>query len=219
MIKMEHVGFRYEGAEILHDVNFAMKDGEFVGILGPNGGGKSTFLRLALGLLKPINGTIQTQEKRIAYIAQTTSISDASFPASVEEVVSLGLVGPHLSWNYKENKNRLHDTLEEWGLAPFRKRLVNELSGGQLQRVKIAKAVIGEPSLLVLDEPDAGMDDESHHALLTMIQKQKARGTSILFVSHHPEDLHEADHVYFIEQGSLIDYAEELERGHHHVSL
>ena len=219
MIKMEHVEFRYEGTEILHDVNFAMKDGEFVGILGPNGGGKSTFLRLALGLLKPINGTIQTQEKRIAYIAQTTSISDASFPASVEEVVSLGLVGPHLGWNYKENKNRLHGTLEEWGLTPFRKRLVNELSGGQLQRVKIAKAVIGEPSLLVLDEPDAGMDDESHHALLTMIQKQKARGTSILFVSHHPEDLHEADHVYFIEQGSLIDYAEELERGHHHVSL
>ena len=219
MIQFEHVSFSYPGTPVLEDISFRLDDGKFVGILGPNGGGKSTFLRLALGLLKPVNGNITVKERKISYIAQTTSLSDSSFPATVEEVVSLGLVDNRISFHFKEKKQKVRKMLEDMNLYAYRKRLVNELSGGQLQRVKIAKALISEPSLVVLDEPDAGMDEKAHENLISIIEKLHEKKVGILFVSHHPHDLEKADVIYFIEQGKMLTYEKELERGHHHVDL
>lgn len=218
MIKFENVSFSFPDTPVLKDISFEMKDGEFVGILGPNGGGKSTFLRLCLSLLKPTAGTIVVNERRISYVAQTTSISDTSFPATVYETVSLGLVGLK-GLKYKERKERTTATLEKFNLLPLSKRLINELSGGQAQKVKIAKALIAEPSLLVLDEPDAGMDEEAHKFLIETIDEVHTSGVGILFVSHHPHDLEKAEKVYFIEDGNILTYEEEQERGHHHVDL
>lgn len=218
MIKFEDVSFSFPDTPVLKNANFEMKDGEFVGILGPNGGGKSTFLRLCLSLLKPTKGKVTVQEKRISYVAQTTSISDSSFPATVYETVSLGLVGLK-GLNGKERKARTNAILERFGLTSLSKRLISELSGGQAQKVKIAKALIAEPSLLVLDEPDAGMDEESHDFLVETIDEVHKNGVSILFVSHHPHDLENADQIYFIEDGTILTYEEEKERGHHHVDL
>ncbi len=219
MIQFKNVSFSYPDSPILQNIDFILHDGEFIGILGPNGGGKSTFLRLCLGLLKPSSGEIVKTDKRISYIAQTTSISDSSFPATVEEVVSLGLVDSHISFKRAEKKKKVNEMLEKMDLIPYRKRLVNELSGGQLQRVKIAKALISDPTLLVLDEPDAGMDEASHHHLISIIHELHEKKVTLLFVSHHPHDLEDADAVYFIEQGSILTYDQELERGHHHVDL
>lgn len=219
MIEFKDVSFSYPEAPVLHHVDFRMEDGDFVGILGPNGGGKSTFLKLALSLLKPTLGTININERRISYISQVTSISDASFPATVREVVSFGLVGTKPRLSGKQAKQRIDEALEQVHLKELEHRLVNELSGGQMQRVKIAKAIVSKPSLLVLDEPDAGMDEESHHALVHLIQDLHKEKVSILFVSHHPHDLEEADRIYFIEDGRMLTYEEELERGHHHASL
>lgn len=218
MIKFEDVSFSFPDTPVLKNANFEMEDGEFVGILGPNGGGKSTFLRLCLSLLKPTEGRVTVKEKRIAYVAQTTSISDSSFPATVYETVSLGLVGLK-GLSRKERKERTNAILERFGLTPLSKRLINELSGGQAQKVKIAKALISEPSLLVLDEPDAGMDEESHEFLVHTIDETHKSGVSIIFVSHHPHDLENADKIYFIEDGTILTYEEEKERGHHHVDL
>lgn len=219
MIQFEHVFFSYSENEVLQDVSFQLQDGDYIGILGPNGGGKSTFLKLCLGLLRPNSGKITRTDKRVSYIAQTTSISDSSFPATVEEVVSLGLVNKKTFFLTKEDKKKVSDMLERLHLTSLRKRLVNELSGGQLQRVKVAKALISSPTLIVLDEPDAGMDEASHHILVEDIEKLHEEKTSILFVSHHPEDLKNADSVYFIENGNLCTYEKELLRGHHHVNL
>ena len=219
MIQFEHVSFSYPDTPVLKDVCFHLEEGQFVGILGPNGGGKSTFLRLALGLLKPSSGTITRTDKKISYIAQTTAISDTSFPATVEEVIALGLVDSKIKLNFRERKKKVKEIMEKANLTPFRKRLVNELSGGQLQRVKIAKALISEPSLLVLDEPDAGMDEQAHENLVHIVHELHEKKTSILFVSHHPHDLEDADAIYFIEQGQIMTYEAELERGHHHVNL
>lgn len=219
MIKFENVSFSFPSIPVLEDIDFTLEDGQFIGILGPNGGGKSTFLRLALGLLKPSKGKITCDEKKISYIAQTTSLSDNSFPATVEEVVSLGLVDNHISFRYQEKKNKVREILEELDLYPFRKRLVNELSGGQMQRVKIAKALISSPSLIVLDEPDAGMDEKAHENLVSIIEHLHEKKIGILFVSHHPHDLEKADKIYFIEQGKILPYEKELERVHHHVDL
>ena len=218
MIVFENVSFSYPNTPVLSNVNFTMKDVEFGGILGPNGGGKSTFLRLALGLLKPSRGKVEIKERKISYIAQTTSLSDSSFPATVEEVVSLGLVDERIRIPWK-GKKKIEETLREMDLLPFRKRLISELSGGQLQRVKVAKAILSSPSLIVLDEPDAGMDEESHDHFVRLIENLHEKGIGVLFVSHHPHDLEKADTVYFIEQGQMLTYEHELERGHHHVDL
>ena len=219
MITFHDVSFSYPNIPVLHHVDFSLKEGEFVGILGPNGGGKSTFLKLCLGLLKPTLGTIEVKERRISYISQVTSISDASFPATVKEVVSFGLVGMKPRLSRKQQQERIEEVLEELKLTELSSRLVSELSGGQMQRVKIAKALVSNPSLLVLDEPDAGMDEESHHSLIHIIEELHDKKISILFVSHHPHDLEHADRIYFIEDGQMLTYQEELERGHHHASL
>lgn len=217
---MKNVSFSFPNNEVLENINFTLRDGEFVGILGPNGGGKSTFLKLVLGLLKPEKGSIEVTDKNISYISQTTNMNDSNFPATVREIVYLGLVQnkPTL-FSYKENKKKVDDILKELHLYELRNRLITTLSGGQFQRVKIAKALVNNPSLLILDEPDAGMDDESHHALIHLIEELHEKKINILFVSHHPHDLENADQIYFIENGQMLTYQEELERGHHHAAL
>jgi len=219
VIEFKNVSFSYEDSPTLHNVDFKMEDGQFIGILGPNGGGKSTILKLTLGLLSPASGTLTVTDKKIAYLSQTTSTSDRDFQCTVEELVSLGAISGKKLFLDKKDKAKVKKTLEDFGLYPLRKRLINELSGGQLQRVRVAKALVGDPSLLVFDEPDAGMDEENHHNLIHLIEDLHEQGKSILFVSHHPHDLEKADAIYFIEDGKILTYQEELERGHHHVSL
>ena len=219
MIEFRDVEFSYDANELLTDVNFKMEDGQFIGILGPNGGGKSTFLKLTLGIVKPNKGTVRVTDSRIAYLSQNTSVNDGDFQCTVEELVSLGLIQGKKLFLNRADREKVKATLEEFNLYPLRKRLLRELSGGQLQRARVAKALIGDPSLIVFDEPDAGMDEENHHQLIHVIEHLHEQHKSILFVSHHPHDLEHADAVYFIEDGKMLTYAEELERGHHHVSL
>lgn len=219
MIEFKDVCFSYENQEVIDHVSFSLQDGEFIGILGPNGGGKSTFLKLALGLIKPQSGSITVTDKDIAYLSQTTSLEEGDFQCNVFEAVSLGLIHGKKWFLNKEDKAKVKATLEEYDLWEYRHRLLRQLSGGQLQRVRLAKALIGEPTLIVFDEPDAGMDEENHHRLIHRIEELHDKGKSILFVSHHPHDLEHADAVYFIEDGKILTYEEELGRGHHHVSL
>ena len=220
MIELKNVSFSFPDAEILDDVSFTLNDGEFIGVLGPNGGGKTTFLRLILGLLKPQKGEVIVTDKKIAYISQTTAMSDNNFPATVKEVVQLGLVkNKPILLSGKKNKEKVYAILKELNLYDIRNKLVSELSGGQFQRVKLAKALINDPTLLILDEPDAGMDEESHDNLIHLINELHEKKINILFVSHHPHDLENTDKIYFIEDGKILTYEHELERGHHHVAL
>lgn len=220
MIEFKNVSFSFSDAEVLEDVSFTLNDGEFVGILGPNGGGKTTFLRLVLGLLKPQKGTIKVTDKNISYISQTTAMSDSNFPATVKEVVKLGLTkNKPTIFSLKKDNQRVNEVLKELNLFEIRNKLVSELSGGQFQRVKLANALVNNPSLLILDEPDAGMDEESHDNLIHIINELHEKKINILFVSHHPHDLESADKIYFIENGKILTYEHELERGHHHATL
>ena len=167
MIELKNVSFSFEDGVLFQDVSFRVEDGQFVGVIGANGAGKTTLIRLILGLIKPSKGEVVNTEKKIAYVSQTTSLNDSSFPATVEEIVSLGLVGAKPSlFHWKEEKERVKAALEKMDILLLRKKVVSELSGGQLQRVKIAKALVGDPSLIVLDEPDAGMDHDSHEKLV-----------------------------------------------------
>ena len=220
MIELKNVSFSFPNNEVLEDASFTMSEGEYIGILGPNGGGKSTFLRIILGLLKPQTGTVTVTDKNIAYISQTTNMSDSNFPATVKEIVALGLVkNKPTIFSYKKNKEKVDSILKELDLYELRNKLISELSGGQFQRVKIAKALVGNPTLIVLDEPDAGMDEESHHHLIHIINELHEKKINILFVSHHPHDLHHADKIFSIEDGKILPYEKELERGHVHATL
>ena len=219
MIRFENVSFSYNNADVLKNVSYVLEDGKFGGILGPNGGGKSTFLRLALGLLKPTSGKVIITDTKIGYLSQNTGVDDRAFPCSVEELVSLGLTDGKKLFFTRKDREKVRNALLEFDLYPLRKRLISELSGGQLQRARLAKALIAEPTLLVFDEPDAGMDEENHHHLIHAIEKLHKEGKTILFVSHHPHDLEDADQIHFIEDGGILTYEAELERGHHHVSI
>ena len=219
MIRFENVSFAYENTEVLNNVSYTLEDGKFGGILGPNGGGKSTFLRLALGLLKPTSGSVTVTDEKIGYLSQNTGLDDRAFPCTVEELVALGLSDKKKLFFTRKDREKVRKILLEFDLFPLRKRLLSELSGGQLQRARLAKALIAEPTLLVFDEPDAGMDEENHHHLIHAIEHLHEQGKTVLFVSHHPHDLERADQIHFIEEGGILTYEAELERGHHHVSI
>ena len=217
MIRFEHVGFAFKDGEVLHDVNFEVHDGEFVGIIGANGAGKTTLIRLLLGLLKPTEGKIVCEEASIAYVSQTTSLSDSSFPCTVEEVVGLGLVRnkPGI-FSWKEKREKVEQVLKEFDIYDIRKKLVSEISGGQQQKVKIAKAVVSSPSLIVLDEPDTGMDHESHDKLIEMLEDEHKQKKGIIFISHHLHDLENADAIYQVREGTVSKFEGE---GDHHAAL
>jgi zinc transport system ATP-binding protein len=195
-VELDHVDFAYSGgAPVLRDVTLAVEHGEFVALAGPNGGGKTTLLRIALGLERPTRGVARLfgepsssvkLRSRIGYLAQRAQLGiDA--PVTVREVVSAGRV-PR---NRLVGRLRLEDralvarAIERVGLADRVDSRLSTLSGGQQQRAFIAKALAGEPELLVLDEPTAGVDVDAQEALATLLgELHRDLQVTILFVSH-----------------------------------
>ena len=160
MIEVKDMCFGYGKDAILSNVNLTVKRQEYVGIIGSNGAGKSTLMRLILGQLTPSEGQVNVHTKAIGYVPQVGFREVSNFPANVEEIVLTGLykqIGMfHLP--KKEHRQKVKEVLELVGMQDFRTRMLSEMSGGQQQRVLIARALIGEPELLVLDEPLTGID-------------------------------------------------------------
>ena len=205
MIEFDHVSFSFPDKRVLDDICFHMEDGEFVGILGPNGGGKSTFLRLALGLLKPSKGRVIWKEKKISYIAQTTSMADASFPATVEEIVSLGLVDYHLFFMNKEKKKKVEEMLSLLNLTSLRKKNIQELSGGQQQRVAIARALAAKPAIVLADEPTGNLDSKTSQDVLSLLKVTGQKfSQTIVMITHNEAIAQMADRIIRIEDGHII---------------
>jgi zinc transport system ATP-binding protein len=196
LAELEGVTFAYPGGPpVLRDVSLTVDEGEFVAVAGPNGGGKTTLLRVLLGLEQPQAGTASLfgepagrlrQRYRIGYLAQRAQLGIDS-PVTVEEVVAAGRVarrGP-LGRLGARDRMLVGMSIERVGLAARASEPVATLSGGQQQRAFIAKALAGEPDLLVLDEPTAGVDVDAQESLATLLAElHDALDTSILFVSH-----------------------------------
>jgi zinc transport system ATP-binding protein len=195
-IELERVDFNYPGGRpVLRDVDLAIERGQFVAIAGPNGGGKTTLLRIALGLERPGAGTARlfgqpaerfTHRSRIAYLAQRAQLGIES-PVTVRELVAAGrvprrgLVGPLRS----RDRALVDEAVARVGLADRVGSTLSTLSGGQQQRALIAKALAGEPDLLVLDEPTAGVDVDAQEALAALLEElHRDLVMTILFVSH-----------------------------------
>jgi zinc transport system ATP-binding protein len=194
-VELAHVDFAYpQGPPVLTDVSLRIEPGEFVAIAGPNGGGKTTLLRLALGLERPMRGDVRlfgeparafSDRARIGYLAQRTIVG-VHAPATVREIVEAGRAPLRLIGRLRpEDRAAVDEALERVGLSALAKRPLARLSGGQQQRAFIAKALAAEPRLLVLDEPTTGVDVASQEALAELLDRLHGElGVTILYVSH-----------------------------------
>lgn len=189
LLEMRSLSAGYGSSLILEDVDFTVNESDFIGVIGPNGGGKTTLLRVILGLLKPVSGNILFNNEllsrsRIGYLPQI-STGDVNYPVSVSDVVLSGLMrGKSLvSRMTRSDRIKASAVMEELGLARLASASLNELSGGQLQRVFLGRAVIGDPCLLLLDEPGNFVDadfESDFYEKLRLLNKRMA----ILMVSH-----------------------------------
>lgn len=195
-IEAKHVFFRYGDAVVLEDISFAIPAGDFVGVIGPNGGGKTTLLKIILGLLEPTSGEITIYGHSVAkakehfevgYVPQHISHVEFAFPATVEEVVKSGRTarrGIMQTWT-PADAAVVEEMLAFTGVAEFRHALIGELSGGQRQRVFIARALAGLPKILILDEPTVGVDAASIRQFNTLLgQLHRQEKMTIIMVSH-----------------------------------
>lgn len=187
LISLRDISFRRDSRIILDNINFDVNRGDFIAITGPNGGGKTTLLRIILRLLKPSGGTVgyftdgrPVKQLSIGYLPQKNMI-DSHFPITVREVVRSGLIGMKLG-SAVENE-RVGETLALVGLEQHADKSIGVLSGGQLQRALFGRAIISRPEVLVLDEPLSYVDKQFEQSLYTLIE-QLSRTTTILLVSH-----------------------------------
>jgi zinc transport system ATP-binding protein len=190
-IQADHLQFSYEKTLVLDNINLRILEGEFIGIFGPNGGGKTTLLKLLAGFIKPQAGSLsilgispKEARRHIGYVPQFARL-DRQFPICVEEIVLMGCLSQSSFWGtFKPGqKERARSALEKVGLADMKDRSFGTLSGGQAQRVLIARALVGEPKVLLLDEPTASIDPQAEEEILQILDSLKGQMT-ILMVTH-----------------------------------
>jgi len=191
VIEVRNLWFSYEKEPVLEDVTFSVKKGDFLAIIGPNGGGKSTLLKLILGLLKPERGEIKVLGKppqkvrhKIGYLPQY-SFSNTSFPITVMDVALMGRLNRRgFGKRYTdEDRKKVEEILKRLGIWEYRNTHIGNLSGGQRQRVLIARALAVEPEILLLDEPTAGVDPEYETGICEIL-KELNKEMTIVLVTH-----------------------------------
>lgn len=196
VLEVKDLSFSYPDKSILHRLSFDVDAGDFMCIVGTNGTGKSTLLKLILNQLSPLEGEIKllgtNSEKykdfaSIAYVSQKATNINRDFPATVEEVVSLGLYSKKglFKRNTKEDKKLIDSALEIVGMLDYKHRQIGYLSGGQQQRVFIAKALISNPRIIFLDEPTTGIDIRAVDSICCLLgDLNKNSGITIVMVTH-----------------------------------
>lgn len=195
VVELENVSFSYDATPVLENVSLTIPELDFACIVGPNGGGKTTLVKIILGLLHPSKGTARVfgeqperARSRMGYVPQST-LADPAFPVTVADVLLMGRLGPRggrarrFGPYNRRDKEAAFEALKEAGLGEFRKRPFSELSGGQRQRVFIARALAAEPELLILDEPTSNIDFESEEQLYELLNRLNRKLTVVL-VSH-----------------------------------
>jgi zinc transport system ATP-binding protein len=187
IISTENLTFLYNGIEVLHDISFVVRRGDYLGIAGPNGSGKSTLMKNILGILQPRQGEIHLfgqplasfrQWDKIGYLPQRLNALNAYFPGTVREIVQLGV-------GRKGDSRTIKQMLQLMGIEHLSSRLIGELSYGEQQRTMLARALAGNPELLIFDEPTTALDPETRENFYSLTQRlNRDNGTTIMLVTH-----------------------------------
>lgn len=186
VISTENITYSYNGVEAISDISFAVKKGDYLGIVGPNGSGKSTLIKNILGILPPQKGVVYLfgqplsgfrHFNKIGYLPQKLSSLNTHFPGTVYEIVGLGLGN--------QSSENLNTALKLMGIGHLSFRLIGELSYGEQQRVMLARALVGRPELLILDEPTTALDPETRDIFYSLTEEfNRVYGTTIVLVTH-----------------------------------
>lgn len=196
IVKTSGLNFSYGTAPVIEDVSIEVKKGDYIGMIGYNGTGKSTLIKLLLGLLTARSGKIELFGKplksfsdwqRIGYLPQNLSVINPIFPATVSEIVGLGLLSTKRTPKRltSEDAKLIHEALERLGIANFANQTLAELSGGQQQRVMLARSIVANPELLILDEPTNALDAETRGSFFSYLEEiNRKHKTVIILITH-----------------------------------
>jgi zinc transport system ATP-binding protein len=187
LLEIKQLSAGYDGNIVLEGVNFTINAGDFIGVIGPNGGGKTTLIKTILGLIKPISGemTLHISKTNIGYLPQVNQI-DKRFPITVLDVVRSGKANTSIFSSFRANlkeKEKAENLLDEMGISAIRNKPIGELSGGQMQRVFLCRALMNQPKLLILDEPSTYVDNNFEGELYHKLKELNDQ-MAILLISH-----------------------------------
>lgn len=199
IIVLKNLGFDYGDGWVFHKLNIEIEEGDFVAVIGANGAGKSTLLKMLANLMPPSQGSIEyygkdiktfSEWEKIGYVPQNFAKNRQDFPISVNEIIATGLLTPQkfLGRINENDKEKINKVINFFHLQDLAHRRMGELSGGQQQRVFLARAMVKEPRILLLDEPSTAMDDHTKKELYTYLEQiNKRQGVTIVMVSHDLE--------------------------------
>jgi len=194
IITLSGITFGYSMKKaVLEGINLTIRRGQYVGLLGPSGSGKTTLLKIMIGLIKPWHGTVKVSARpqsdsnrlSVGYVPQVETV-DWNFPVTVREVVAMGIWNQRgkAPWIIKHVRDELDNTLESLGIGEYGSRQISELSGGEQQRVFLARALIRNPDILILDEPASGVDYNTREKILGNLNDLHLKGMTIILTTH-----------------------------------
>jgi zinc transport system ATP-binding protein len=210
------LSFNYDTKKVLENVSFSIASGDYVGLVGPNGSGKSTLIRLILGLEKAGSGSVSLYGKpinqfdrwdRIGYLPQKAGAFGRYFPATVKEIVALGMVLHKGIGRKAKIRAAVDKAMELMNITGIKDKLIGELSGGQQQRAFLARAIVRQPDLLVLDEPTIAIDPEIRQRFSEIIEEMnKTLGTTVLLVTHDTSSIGKYAKKLLYLEGRVVFY-------------
>ena len=216
ILTVKNLTFSYRDAPALHKVSFSLAEGDFLGIIGENGTGKSTLMKRILGLLSGYDGEITLfgenrkdfrKNSLLGYVSQKANSFNTEFPATVGEVVSAHLYPDGASLFHKADQTRVNEALSAVDMLEYKDRLIGKLSGGQQQRVFIAAALVSRPKMIFMDEPTVGVDARSTKTISRLIQKLNRQGMTILMTNHDTHALTElANKLLILREDGTADF-------------
>lgn len=232
VLSVSNLKFSYTSSvNVLNNISFDVKKGDYIGLVGHNGSGKTTLVKVILGLLKPSSGSVNLFGKsidkfhsweKIGYMPQNTSFFNPIFPATVEEVVSLGLLSTKKFPKKISHKDKIivDESLDRLKINHLKDKLIGDLSGGQQQRVFLARALITKPEILILDEPSNALDSATREQFFSVIQElNQSHKTTIILITHDVGHIGRyANKLLYIDQkiifyGSFSDFCQSTDMG------